>query len=71
MVAGRKERGNKWGREGGRGGKGGREILKDIQDVNTLSIILKDAEMWSKIYFSNTTSRTFHRCDGTIIAQLK
>lgn len=59
-------------RQGGRERrKGRREILKDIQDVNTLSIILKDAEMWSKIYFSNKTSRTFHRCDSTIIEQLK
>lgn len=46
-------------------------MLKDIQDVNTLSIILKDAEMWCKIYFSNKTSGTFHRCDSTIIEQLK
>lgn len=48
-----------------------REILKDIQDVNTLSIILKDAEMWSKIYFSDKTSRKSHTCGSTIIAQLK
>lgn len=48
MVGEGKERGREGGEE-----QGGRGILKDIQDMNTLSLTLKDVEMWREIYFSS------------------
>lgn len=63
-VEGEKER--QEGRERRRRERG---ILKELQDVNTLSFIVKDVQMWSKIYFSTNTLRTLHTCDA-IVAQL-
>lgn len=44
---------NKRGKEGRKEEQEERGILKDIQDVNTLSLTLKTAEMWREINFSS------------------